>query len=187
MMVLPLASALGKIDPGLEDAARTLGATAGGRVRRVTLPLSVPGLTVGFTLVFSLTAGSFVTPAILGGNSGNDAGQAGRAADPRGLRLAVRRRHRDVLVVVVLRDQHPVDAPARTAPRRAPMSDRLTGPGAWLLYSITGVMMVFILAPLPGDRDFVLRHATSSPFRRRASRCNGTARSCRTAISSSAM
>ena len=36
---------------------------------RVTLPLSVPGLVAGFTLVFSLTAGSFVTPAILGGTT----------------------------------------------------------------------------------------------------------------------
>jgi putative spermidine/putrescine transport system permease protein len=70
MMVLPLASALGKIDPRIEDAARTLGATSWRTFRRVTLPLSLPGLTVGCTLVFSLTAGSFVTPAILGGTSG---------------------------------------------------------------------------------------------------------------------
>jgi putative spermidine/putrescine transport system permease protein len=70
MMVLPLASGLGKIDPRLEDAARTLGATAWRTFRRITLPLSLPGLTVGCTLVFSLTAGSFVTPAILGGTSG---------------------------------------------------------------------------------------------------------------------
>lgn len=67
MMVLPVASALGRIDPKLEDAARTLGATAWRSFRRVTLPLSLPGLAVGCTLVFSLTAGSFVTPAILGG------------------------------------------------------------------------------------------------------------------------
>ena len=67
MMVLPLASALGKIDPRLEDAARTLGAGAWRTFRRITLPLSLPGLAVGCGLVFSLTAGSFVTPAILGG------------------------------------------------------------------------------------------------------------------------
>jgi putative spermidine/putrescine transport system permease protein len=67
MMVLPIASALGRIDPRLEDAARTLGATAWRRFRRITLPLSLPGLAVGCALVFSLTAGSFVTPAILGG------------------------------------------------------------------------------------------------------------------------
>jgi putative spermidine/putrescine transport system permease protein len=67
MMVLPLASALGRIDPRLEDAARTLGATSWRTFRKITLPLSLPGLAVGCTLVFSLTAGSFVTPAILGG------------------------------------------------------------------------------------------------------------------------
>jgi putative spermidine/putrescine transport system permease protein len=67
MTVLPVASALGRIDPRLEDAARTLGATAWRSFRRITLPLSLPGLAVGCTLVFSLTAGSFVTPAILGG------------------------------------------------------------------------------------------------------------------------
>ena len=69
LMVLPLASALGKIDPSLDEAATTLGATQWRRFRRVTLPLSLPGLAVGATLVFSLTAGSFVTPAILGGTS----------------------------------------------------------------------------------------------------------------------
>jgi putative spermidine/putrescine transport system permease protein len=68
LMVLPLASALGKIDPRLEDAARTLGAGTLRTFRRVTLPLSLPGLAVGCGLVFSLTAGSFVTPAILGGS-----------------------------------------------------------------------------------------------------------------------
>jgi putative spermidine/putrescine transport system permease protein len=69
MMVLPLASALGRIDPHIEDAARTLGATSWRIFRRITVPLSLPGLAVGCTLVFSLTAGSFVTPAILGGSS----------------------------------------------------------------------------------------------------------------------
>jgi putative spermidine/putrescine transport system permease protein len=68
MMVLPLASSLGRIDPRIEDAARTLGATSWRIFRRITVPLSLPGLAVGSTLVFSLTAGSFVTPAILGGN-----------------------------------------------------------------------------------------------------------------------
>jgi putative spermidine/putrescine transport system permease protein len=68
MMVLPLSAALGKINPAVEEAARTLGASSFSVFRRVTLPLSVPGLAVGATLVFSLTASSFVTPALLGGN-----------------------------------------------------------------------------------------------------------------------
>ncbi len=68
MMVLPLSAALGKINPAVEEAAATLGASSFAVFRRVTLPLSVPGLAVGATLVFSLTASSFVTPALLGGN-----------------------------------------------------------------------------------------------------------------------
>jgi putative spermidine/putrescine transport system permease protein len=68
LMALPLAAALGRIDPSVEEAGRTLGASAWQAFCRVTLPLSVPGLAVGSTLVFSLTASSFVAPALLGGN-----------------------------------------------------------------------------------------------------------------------
>ena len=70
MMVLPLASALAKADPLLEEAARTLGAARHRVFARITLPLSLPGLVVGCTLVFALTASSYVTPAILGGPKG---------------------------------------------------------------------------------------------------------------------
>ena len=68
MMVLPLASSIARINPSLEEAARTLGAPAWRVFLRVTFPLSMPGLVAGLTIVFSLTAASYVTPAILGGN-----------------------------------------------------------------------------------------------------------------------
>jgi len=68
MMVLPLTAAIGRIDPAVEDAARTLGGTSLAVFRRVTLPLSLPGLGAGCTLVFSLTASSFILPALLGGS-----------------------------------------------------------------------------------------------------------------------
>lgn len=68
MMVLPVASALSRIAPALEEAARTLGAPGFKVLLRVILPLSLPGLAAGFSLVFALTFSSFVTPAILGGN-----------------------------------------------------------------------------------------------------------------------
>lgn len=68
LMVLPLASSLARIKPSLEEAARTLGASEWRVFRRVTFPLSIPGLAAGLTIVFSLTAASYVTPAILGGN-----------------------------------------------------------------------------------------------------------------------
>jgi len=67
-LVLPLASSLGKIDPSVEEAARTLGADSRIVFWRIMIPLSVPGLAVGITLVFSLTAASYVTPQLLGGN-----------------------------------------------------------------------------------------------------------------------
>lgn len=67
MMVLPLASALGKIDPNLPFAARTLGAPPWQVFCRITFPLSLPGLLAGMTLVFSLAAGSYVIPALIGG------------------------------------------------------------------------------------------------------------------------
>lgn len=70
MMVLPLASSLARVNPSVEEAARTLGANSFKAFFLVTAPLTAPGLMAGLTIVFSLTAASFVTPAILGGNSG---------------------------------------------------------------------------------------------------------------------
>jgi putative spermidine/putrescine transport system permease protein len=67
-MVLPLAAALGRIDPAVEQAAAVLGAPPWRVFLRVTVPLSLPGLAVGISLVFSLTAAAYVTPQILGGN-----------------------------------------------------------------------------------------------------------------------
>lgn len=66
-MILPLYAVLDKMDPSLEEAAGDLGA---GKLRtflRVTLPLSMPGVSTGFLLVFLLTVGSYLTPDILGG------------------------------------------------------------------------------------------------------------------------
>jgi putative spermidine/putrescine transport system permease protein len=47
-----------------------LGAPAWRAFLRVTLPLSMPGLVAGLTIVFSLTAGSYVTPQMVGGTRG---------------------------------------------------------------------------------------------------------------------
>ena len=69
LLVLPLASSIARINPALEEAARTLGAPAWRVFLRVTAPLSLPGLAAGLTIVFSLTAASYVTPAILGGSN----------------------------------------------------------------------------------------------------------------------
>ena len=68
MFVLPLTSSLVRISPALEEAAATLGASAWKVFLRITLPLCIPGMIAGCTLVFALTFGSFVTPVLLGGN-----------------------------------------------------------------------------------------------------------------------
>jgi putative spermidine/putrescine transport system permease protein len=70
LMVLPISASLSRINPSLNEAARMLGAPAWRAFLRVTLPLSLPGLVAGVAIVFSLTAGSYVTPQMLGGNRG---------------------------------------------------------------------------------------------------------------------
>lgn len=66
--ILPLYASLQNIDPRLHLAARVMGAGAWARFRRVTLPLSLPGLAAGAILVFVQALGYFVTPALLGGS-----------------------------------------------------------------------------------------------------------------------
>ncbi|MBI1775844.1 MAG: ABC transporter permease [Proteobacteria bacterium] len=66
-MILTLASTLQKIDPMLEEAAANLGARPWRVFKEVILPLSMPGIIAGSMLVFILAAGSYATPALIGG------------------------------------------------------------------------------------------------------------------------
>ncbi|MBD1553047.1 ABC transporter permease [Pseudomonas typographi] len=68
MMVLPLSSAIARVNPAVEEAAGTLGANGWRLLWYIMLPLCKPGILAGASVVFSLTAASFVTPAILGGS-----------------------------------------------------------------------------------------------------------------------
>lgn len=68
-MVLAVATSLYSIDQSLYKAAGILGASKLRSFFTVTLPLSLPGLIAGTTLVFSLSMSSFVTPALMGGTS----------------------------------------------------------------------------------------------------------------------
>ena len=67
-MVLSLSAVLSRIDSTLEEAARGLGASPIGAFLTVTLPLSLPGALAGCLLVFMVSMGSYVTPALLGGS-----------------------------------------------------------------------------------------------------------------------
>lgn len=65
-MVLPLYATMSGIDRRLLDAASGLGAPRFTAFRRVYLPLSLPGVIAGSTLVFVLSLGFYVTPRLLG-------------------------------------------------------------------------------------------------------------------------
>ena len=65
-MVLPLYVALEKIEPRLVEAANDLYASRWQAFRRVTLPLSMPGVFAGSLLVFIPAVGDFVNALILG-------------------------------------------------------------------------------------------------------------------------
>jgi putative spermidine/putrescine transport system permease protein len=68
-MILTLASVMRGIDPALVRAAHSLGASRWQAFRRVFLPLSAPGIAGGTLLVFILSLGFFITPALMGGPS----------------------------------------------------------------------------------------------------------------------
>ncbi|MGA8978555.1 MAG: ABC transporter permease [Pedococcus sp.] len=65
-MVLPLYATMSKIDVRLMTAAVSLGAPMRVAFRRVYLPLSMPGVVAGITLVFIMSLGFYITPQILG-------------------------------------------------------------------------------------------------------------------------
>jgi spermidine/putrescine transport system permease protein len=66
-MVFPIFSTLDKLDYNLINAAKNLGANSLQAFYRITLPLAMPGIAAGCLLVFILSVGSYITPALLGG------------------------------------------------------------------------------------------------------------------------
>jgi putative spermidine/putrescine transport system permease protein len=60
-------TALQRLDPQVENAARSLGAAPAVALYRVVLPQVMPGVLSGAIIVFSLSASAFATPAIIGG------------------------------------------------------------------------------------------------------------------------
>ena len=68
--ILPIYVSLEKIDKSLLEAAADLGDTPWERFRRVTLPLSLPGVIASSLLVFIPTVGDYVTPTLVGGPTG---------------------------------------------------------------------------------------------------------------------
>ena len=69
-MILPLYSVMKTIPPSYMRAARSMGASQTTAFRRVYMPLTIPGLAAGVLLVFILAIGYYITPALVGGDSG---------------------------------------------------------------------------------------------------------------------
>ncbi|MEA5160653.1 ABC transporter permease [Cereibacter johrii] len=65
--VLTIGTALARVDRGLEQAARDLGATPARAFWSVTFPLTLHGVMAGAIIVFSMAISAYVTPALLSG------------------------------------------------------------------------------------------------------------------------
>ncbi len=68
-MIMPLYTVIVKLDPRLIEAAQDLGCNSAQIFRRVTLPLSVPGIVSGFTMVFVPAVSTFYISQKLGSTS----------------------------------------------------------------------------------------------------------------------
>ncbi|TKK84957.1 ABC transporter permease [Herbidospora galbida] len=67
LMILPIYSAVERLDPRLREASANLGASPVRTFFSVTLPLTLPSALIGAVLVFVPSFGNFVVPEILGG------------------------------------------------------------------------------------------------------------------------
>ena len=194
-VALPIFVSLESLDRRLLEAATDLGASRWQAFRRVTLPLSLPGVVAAFLFVFIPTLGEFVTPSLVGGATGYMYGNqivdlfgTGFPDWQTGSVLAL------FLLGVVARADRRLralpPAPAgggRTDGRRA-LENRRAG--------AAGVLRPRRRLPLRADRDpadlLVQRLGSCRRSRSAASRCTGTTSSsptptCRAALETSAI
>ena len=76
-MIVPLVSTLDGMDDSLIEAGYNLGGSRLTVLRRIVIPYAMPGIVAGCIIVFMLTAGSYLTPILLGGK--NRAGSPSRS------------------------------------------------------------------------------------------------------------
>lgn len=69
-MILPLYSVMKTIDPSYVRAARSLGANSVRAFLEIYVPQSIPGIGAGSILVFIIAIGYYITPALVGGATG---------------------------------------------------------------------------------------------------------------------
>ena len=68
-MIVPLVSTLDGMDDALVEAGYNLGGSGPTVLRRIIIPYAMPGIVSGCIVVFMLTAGSYLTPILLGGKN----------------------------------------------------------------------------------------------------------------------
>ena len=66
-MILPIYSVMAKIEPSILEAAEDLGSNGLSKLRRIILPMSMPGVVSGFTMVFVPSVSTFYISQKLGG------------------------------------------------------------------------------------------------------------------------
>jgi len=69
-MVLPLYSVMCSIDPSYTRAALSMGAKPLGAFAKIYFPMTLPGVSAGALLVFIISVGYYITPALVGGTDG---------------------------------------------------------------------------------------------------------------------
>jgi ABC-type spermidine/putrescine transport system permease subunit I len=151
-VILACYAPLSRMNPEITEASRDLGASAWTTFRRVTLPMTVPGIATGFVFVFVLSIGNFVTPALLGGGQFQMIGnlvyaQFLTANDwPFGAALSM------VLIAVML---VAVDGPGNDATERASWREARGRPSMTddprtfrLMLLILGVVFAFLYIPI---------------------------------------
>ena len=89
-VALPIFVSLESLDLQMLEASSDLGASRWTTFRRVTLPMSMPGVIAAFVFVFIPTIGEYVTPQIVGGKSGYLFGNVIQSSFAGELRLAAR-------------------------------------------------------------------------------------------------
>ncbi len=68
-MIVPLVSTLDGMDDAMIEAGYNLGGNGWTVLRRIIIPYAMPGIVSGCIIVFMLTAGSYLTPVLLGGKN----------------------------------------------------------------------------------------------------------------------
>ncbi|MEM8691484.1 MAG: ABC transporter permease [Pseudomonadota bacterium] len=68
-MIVPLVSTLDGMDDAMVEAGYNLGGNGPTVLRRIIIPYAMPGIVSGCIVVFMLTAGSYLTPILLGGKN----------------------------------------------------------------------------------------------------------------------